>query len=54
MHLIMILRDPFYVPYVFFISSASAFSFVLSSRNYAGVSPQGGIPVMYVMSSTSI
>jgi ABC-type Fe3+-siderophore transport system permease subunit len=53
-HLIMILRDPLYVPYFFFISSASAFSFVLSSRNYVGVSPCVGSPMMYAMSSMSI
>jgi hypothetical protein len=53
-HLIMILCDPLSVPYFFFISSTSALSFVLSSRNCAGSSPRDGIPVMYVIISTSI
>jgi hypothetical protein len=53
-HLIMILRDPLLVLYFFFISSANAFSFVLSSRNCAGYQPRDVSPLMYAMSSTSI
>jgi ABC-type Fe3+-siderophore transport system permease subunit len=52
--LIMILRNPLSVPYFFFISSASTFSFVLSSSNCASVSPSDGSSVLYVMRSTSI
>jgi hypothetical protein len=54
MRLIMIPHDPLSVPYVFFISSVNSFSFVLSLRNCMGISPHGGSPVIYVMSSTSI
>jgi hypothetical protein len=52
--LIMILCDPLLVPYFLFISSASDFSFVLSSRNCTGSMPRDGSPVMCAMSSMSI
>jgi hypothetical protein len=50
----MILHDPLSMSYFFFISLASAFSFVLSSGNCVGSSPRDSRPVMYLMSSTSI
>jgi hypothetical protein len=53
MHLMMIVRDPLFFPYIFFISSANAFYFVLSSRNYEKLSPRDGIPVRKEMSSAS-
>jgi hypothetical protein len=52
--LMVIPRDPLSVPYFFFISSSSAFSFVLSSRNCVGSSPYDGSPVLYAISSTYI
>jgi hypothetical protein len=50
--LMMILHDPLSIPYIFFISSMRAFSFVLSSRYYMGLFPIDGRPVMNAMSST--
>jgi len=46
MHLMMIPRNPLSMPYVFFISSTSAFSFFLLSRYYAGFSPWDERPVI--------
>jgi hypothetical protein len=45
---------PLSVPYLFFISFASSFSFFLSSRNCVGSMPQDGNSVMCVIISTSI
>jgi maltodextrin utilization protein YvdJ len=53
-YLIMILCIPLSVSYFIFISSTSAFSFVLSLRNYAGSMPCDGSPVMCAMSFMSI
>jgi hypothetical protein len=52
--LMMIPCVPWSMLYFFFISSASAFAFVLSSRNCARSMHRDGSPVMCAMSSTSI
>jgi hypothetical protein len=51
---IIILQEPLYVPYVFFISYARDFSLVLSFKFCEGFSLFDGRHVMNSMSSTSI
>jgi hypothetical protein len=46
--------EPLSFLYFLFISSARAFSFVLSSKYYSGFSPSIGKPMIYANKSTSI